>query len=290
MSSERLEQRVVDVSVVVPVYNREKTIRRCVKSLINQSILPKEINLVDDGSNDRSISIMKEIEDKYSFIHVYYQNHKGAQAARNRGIREANSEWITFLDSDDEWCPDFLENVSKWIEFDGNRDIVIYTSCYKDDGITRSPNLMLGFSGNVYYMLLASPGPMFGGIVAKKKSFQEIGYLDESCPAYQEWETSLRLSKNCEFIFINKPLFIYYVNQNITTISAKKNNNYMGWRYIVEKHKSEILRLRGRKTLARHYLQMAKRCNGLLRVKCLCGCIQQILIYIIVEPITKKNH
>lgn len=94
------------VSVIIPTYNREKTIKRCIDSVVNQSMPPYEIIVVDDGSTDKTLKILNE---HFKDIKIIKQNHQGAQVARNAGILAAQGEYIAFLDSDDEWLADKLE-------------------------------------------------------------------------------------------------------------------------------------------------------------------------------------
>ena len=93
-----MEQKV---SIVVPVYNVEKYLKRCVDSLIEQSYSNLEILLVDDGSKDSSLSICKEYELKDSRIRVFHKENEGLGLTRNYGIERATGEYITFVDSDD---------------------------------------------------------------------------------------------------------------------------------------------------------------------------------------------
>ena len=105
---ERKINKTIDISVIIPVYNREKTIVNCVNSILNQTYLPKEIIIVDDGSTDNTIVTIESI--KKSIIKVIALNkNKGAQYARNIGIKNSKSKWITFLDSDDTWIKNKLE-------------------------------------------------------------------------------------------------------------------------------------------------------------------------------------
>ena len=89
------------ISVIIPVYNVEQYLRQCLDSVVNQTLKDIEIILVDDGSTDSSLSICNEYAQKDSRIKVLKQNHKGAGAARNKGIKNSKSEFVIFLDADD---------------------------------------------------------------------------------------------------------------------------------------------------------------------------------------------
>ena len=94
------------VSVIIPLYNREKTIQRAVDSVLNQIYTNIEVIVVDDGSTDDSVKMLHKYGgDERVKVFCQPQN-KGANAARNRGIREARGEYIAFHDSDDAWLPD----------------------------------------------------------------------------------------------------------------------------------------------------------------------------------------
>lgn len=95
------------VSVIVPVYNREKYINRCVESILNQTYQNLEIILVDDGSADKSGKICDSYTD--SRVKVIHQRNQGVSVARNSGIDEAKGEWICFIDSDDYVSIDYIE-------------------------------------------------------------------------------------------------------------------------------------------------------------------------------------
>lgn len=89
------------ISVIVPVYNVEKYLRRCIESILIQKYRDFELILVDDGSTDLSGDICEEYTKKYSKITVIHQQNKGLSGARNTGIANAKGEWIVFVDSDD---------------------------------------------------------------------------------------------------------------------------------------------------------------------------------------------
>ena len=117
---------MVLISVVIPLYNSEKYISECVHSIIdNYKYGDLEIIIVNDGSTDRSQSIVKELVEKDKRITLINQDNKGPSAARNRGLAEANGKYILFVDSDD-----FLESraLTKFRELliKGDYDTVIF--------------------------------------------------------------------------------------------------------------------------------------------------------------------
>lgn len=116
---------VPKVSVIVPVYNAEKYLRQCLDTIIHQTLMNIEIICVDDGSTDQSLQILKEYLEKDHRIRVISQNNQFAGAARNRGIQIAQGEYLSFLDADDFFETNMLEEAyTKCIEFQA--DIGLY--------------------------------------------------------------------------------------------------------------------------------------------------------------------
>lgn len=97
------------VSVIIPVYNTEKYIRRAVQSVCRQTFQDFEIILVDDGSSDSSWKVCESLNAWDNRIRIFHQGNAGAGAARNAGLREARGEYLFFLDSDDEWDERLME-------------------------------------------------------------------------------------------------------------------------------------------------------------------------------------
>lgn len=96
------------VSIIIPVYNAEKHITRCIKSIENQTYKDFNAILVNDGSTDDSLSVLKTLEKKYDFIKVFTQENKGAASARNHGLEKADGEFVCFVDADDWLEKDYL--------------------------------------------------------------------------------------------------------------------------------------------------------------------------------------
>lgn len=97
------------LSIVIPVYNTERYLVRCVQSVIAQKVDDCEILLIDDGSTDRSGALCEELGGQYGYVNVIHQPNGGLSMARNRGIEAARGEYITFVDSDDELCLNTLK-------------------------------------------------------------------------------------------------------------------------------------------------------------------------------------
>ncbi|WP_158093925.1 glycosyltransferase family 2 protein [Algoriphagus ratkowskyi] len=108
-------------SIVIPAFNVENSIQRAFNSVIRQDYLDFELIVVNDGSTDGTHAILSELEKANSFILINQQN-QGVSAARNSGATQAKSDWLIFLDSDDELIPSALAQFNKAIESDSKRD------------------------------------------------------------------------------------------------------------------------------------------------------------------------
>jgi cellulose synthase/poly-beta-1,6-N-acetylglucosamine synthase-like glycosyltransferase len=109
MSTDGLKESIT-ISVVIPAYNAEKYIGRAIDSVLAQTRPAEEIIVVDDGSTDGTAGIVRSFGGKVAFIQ---QRNAGASVARNSGIEAAKSDWIAFLDADDEWLPRKLQRQSE---------------------------------------------------------------------------------------------------------------------------------------------------------------------------------
>lgn len=232
----------LSISVVIPVYNREKRIKYCLNSILDQTVSPLEIVIVDDCSIDNTVHVIKSYNDRRIRLFVL-DKQSGAQAARNFGIKKAIGNWFAFQDSDDEWMPDKLEKQIKALaEINFDPWTVVHTNAvwFDEKNNTRRIGKSDGVHGKeVYEELLRKPGPMFQGMVVSKKALDKIGGLDDAVPSWQEWDTSIRLSKYCQFIYLKEPLFIYYISEK-DAISSNQKLYISGYKYIVNKFENEI--------------------------------------------------
>lgn len=127
----------ISISVVIPVFNGEKWIKRCIESVMAQQLKNVEMICIDDGSSDKSYELLQELQKKYKNIKVIKQENKGVSAARNNGIDHAKGRWIAFLDVDDIWLPNTIseEQIEIWKE--KKYDIIAFKNCNANEKITR---------------------------------------------------------------------------------------------------------------------------------------------------------
>lgn len=113
-----------EVSIILTVFNREKYIKRCINSIINQTYKNWKIIAIDDGSEDSSRKILADYSFQFENIEVYCQQNMKLALSRNRGIELAKSKYLTFIDSDDEYASNHIEQRVKFIEANPDIDLI----------------------------------------------------------------------------------------------------------------------------------------------------------------------
>ena len=159
------DKNKIMVSIIIPVYNSEKYIRECLDSLLKQTYINFEIICIDDGSQDLSFEILKEYENRDNRIIVLSQKNQFAGIARNTGMKIARGKYLLFLDSDDFFCNDMLENLIRKAEID-NTDILIFDA-YKYD------NLSNKIISDTWHALRA---PLFGTGIKASSELVDVIY------------------------------------------------------------------------------------------------------------------
>lgn len=153
-------------SIIVPVYNNEQFLTKCIDSLLIQRISDFELLLIDDGSTDLSGYICDEYAAKDMRIHVFHAHNQGASAARNRGLKEARGKYINFVDSDDWVAEDYLETYMK-ARSDYDYDLV-YTEMIREK------------NGEIFYVHLIDQSARYGEdlseMIAHLLSCGEFGF------------------------------------------------------------------------------------------------------------------
>ena len=224
------------VSIIVPVYNVEKYLKRCLDSLINQTLKDIEIIVVDDGSTDNSGQIIKKYQEKNSNIKYYKKENGGLSDARNYGMKYAQSEYIAFLDSDDFVDKTMYEKMyNKAIE--DNADYVecdfywAYPKVEEKNGTQNSfedeiKNLRLKKDTGYRYKNKKEMME-YGRVVAWNKLIKK-DIIKENFPKglnYEDVEFFYKLIPNVtKFAFVEEPL-LYYVQRKNSLVNKQTYKN-----------------------------------------------------------------
>ena len=212
--------RGISISVVIPAYNAAKSISRTIESVLAQSRRADEIIVVDDGSTDQTARRIKEFGSDVCYI---YQENAGPSVARNRGIEAAGSEWIAFLDADDEWLPEILSRQAELLA--RNEHLVWATAnfynCLCDEnrrGVSVNPKLgQKALGGKEYFDdFFRTSLPRGCGCTAtmliKKKVLQEAGMFQPDLHITEDIDLWFRIAcRRPRIGFIAEPLAIYHM-------------------------------------------------------------------------------
>lgn len=244
------------ISVIIPAYNRAGIIRDAITSVLTQSVTPYEIVIVDDCSTDNTSKIIDAINAP-NIRYIKLNKQSGAQVARNIGINAAKGDWIAFNDSDDEWLPTKLEKqIESLKDVDYNIWTVLHSNFYIATENSKTLDLAdySDFNGvNVHAKLLEKRGTTFPSLLTSKAALKKINFLDENVLSFQEWDTSIALSKFCRFIYSHEPLFIY--NQFYSDSISKDTANYIkGYQYIINKNRNDIVEICGGDAFDNHLI------------------------------------
>jgi glycosyltransferase involved in cell wall biosynthesis len=243
-----------EVTVVIPTYNRVRFVGRAIRSALAQTYSDIEVVVVDDGSTDDTqtqIESLAQADERVRYLR--HEANRGAQAARNTGIRAARGRYIALLDSDDEWLPNKLATqMAVFEQGPSNLGVVHcgYRTKHADGQLPQDKCFAL--RGNIYRELLASYGLGPTSIlVVKKEHLERAGLFNEQVRAWQEWDMCIRLARHCEFDYVPRSLVVYHLHDS-STISKDLLLSGLGYLDVVGLHRSEILRLCGQDVLAKH--------------------------------------
>lgn len=134
------------ITIIIPVYNRAKTLPECLDSIINQEYSEFECLLIDDGSCDDSLKVCNEYANKDSRFRVYHKANGGVGSARNLGLENATGEWVAFVDSDDIIAPNHLSQFAAAIQKYPNVDILFCGCQYVCNGKKKRPDHTYGLA------------------------------------------------------------------------------------------------------------------------------------------------
>lgn len=209
------------ISVVIPLYNKEKLIGKTLRSVLDQTYQDFEIVVVNDGSTDNSVAEVEKIAD--SRIRLIHQQNAGVSAARNKGITEAKGEFVAFLDADDEWGKSFLSTMVQLGVIYKNCDVLAssYVNHYQDGFVENITINKIRFNGvygvldNYFEVAACSHPPIWSSaILVRKSAFIEIGGFPIGIKSGEDLLTWAALALKFKIAYCLTPLAIYNINVN----------------------------------------------------------------------------
>lgn len=209
------------ISVIIPVYNGEDTIAEAVESALQQTFSDLEVIIIDDGSTDTTVEILQKISD--SRLKVFSYPNAGIAASRNRGLSHARGQYIAPLDADDIWKPEKLEAQLEALQSSSDAAVAYcWSDCIDKSGRWLRPGGHPSLSGYVLPNLLISDILENGSNpLIEHQALIKVGKYDESLPAGQDWDMSIRLAFHYHFVLVPQPLVLY----RISASSVSRNIN-----------------------------------------------------------------
>jgi glycosyltransferase involved in cell wall biosynthesis len=199
------------ISVIIPAYNAEHTIRETIESVQQQTFQDLELLVINDGSKDKTLELVQSIKDER--LKVFSYKNSGVCVARNRGVSHATGEFISFLDADDIWMPDKLELQLAALQQHPEAGVAYsWTYFMYDKGETLSfhPCSPTSFEGNVYEKLLVSDFIRSGSNpLIRRQAVESIEGFDSACAGCADWDYWLRLSAKWHFVLVPKHQILY---------------------------------------------------------------------------------
>jgi len=237
------------ISVVCPTYNSENFVEKTLFSVFQQTRLPDELILIDDGSNDSTVSLLRNLISNYGEhikCMIIENNHRGPGAARNTGIMAATGDWVAFLDSDDLWYPQKLaEAESRLRECPGvnflchNEISKLVSGSEKRLEYDKKYNVTRPLPQQLFHANLFSTS----AVICKRQILVDSNGFDEHLMSAQDYELWLRLSPSINVMFINRILG-EYVHRSGNITSRNYKNRFKNEVKIAFKHRHLVNRPR----------------------------------------------
>lgn len=215
-------------SVVIPLYNKELSIRNTILSVLNQSYQNFEIVIINDGSTDGSVDILNTIKDKR--IRLIHQKNQGVSTARNNGIKEAKYEWIAFLDGDDLWGKNHLEEIINMMKIYPHEKVFVTSFEYSDKRKlfkhSRDSNIFL--IDNYFKEAVDEVLIWTSVIVLSKECIVKVKGFNPILKRGEDVDLWGRVSKKFNIVKSNKITAIYRVDaENRTSLSKDLKSTHV---------------------------------------------------------------
>jgi len=212
------------LSVVIPLYNKEQNLRATIQSVLSQSYRDFTLIVINDGSTDNSLAVLNEFKD--SGVIILSQENKGVSSARNRGIKEAATDYIALLDADDIWDHGYL---SEMISFINDYPLASLYGCgysfqESHSGVVETNlGLQANYKGYIDYFVHAKDNTLFtsSSVIFRRDAFLALGGFDESLTRGEDIDLWIRFALHKKTAFYNKPLVIYKLDGENRALRAR---------------------------------------------------------------------
>lgn len=200
------------VTVIIPTYNRAAYLRHAMASVVAQTFTDWEILVVDNASQDNTREVVEEFKEK-PIQYIRHESNRGGAVARNTGITHSQSEYIAFLDDDDEWLPKKLEAQMNVFEHSSPQVGAVYTG---HRNVNRGTGETTGIwrplkRGNIYEELMKKNWvSTTSSVVLRRECVEKVGIFDERLPSFQDYDLWIRIAKEYEFEYVDDLLVTYY--------------------------------------------------------------------------------
>ncbi|WP_103669792.1 glycosyltransferase [Pseudanabaena sp. BC1403] len=205
------------VSIIIPCYNAEKWIGDCIDSALSQTYKPIEVIVIDDGSTDASLSIIKKYGNK---IRLASYPNSGPSASRNRGFQISKGHYIQFIDSDDYISPVKIKEQIEFLKVSG-KDLVYSDWChqvYNDDNSIKSLNYITNQSADdMTYYVISNNTIHIGSCLYKREVIERMSGFDESLRIAEDYDFFIRLAfSGAKFSYMEGCNYFYRIYNSIT--------------------------------------------------------------------------
>jgi glycosyltransferase involved in cell wall biosynthesis len=225
------------ISVIIPCYNSDKFVLETIRSVQKQTCSDWEIIAINDGSVDQTLEILTEIVDDR--LKIFSYENAGLSVARNRGLALSTGEFIAFLDSDDLWTSDMLEQQLAALQKHPEANVsYCWTSYIDSEGNFLRDGPQIIFEGYIYLQLLDSHFLNVGSLLIRRKAIESAGEFDSRLTYGEDLDYWLRLSLHSRFVLVPKYQFFYRKWPGSKTGSVNESllkKHEKSWLLIVEK-------------------------------------------------------
>ena len=216
------------VSVIIPAYNAAKFIRETLDCIFAQTYPDFEIIVVDDGSTDGTVDILKSYGDRVRWT---VQNHEGQAYALNRGIGMATGEYLAYFDADDIMLPTKLEVQARYLDEHPEVDVVYSNMLQTEPG---EGTRLIQYSRIDPFLLLQTCRVSRITIVQRRACVERIGLFNGKITGTDDWDMWVRMSERCRMAFIDQALSEYRIHgENISRRRRKPQNHVRYARLVI---------------------------------------------------------